>query len=178
MTPRLFADDTCLVFNASTINNLTDKINLDLANICSWMKSNKLYINPQKSTALIISPKSYNDFGPQNLTIPYDNSAITISKSAKYLGVQIDDDLLFKFPIQSLHTKLSRSLRILFKVKHYLPSSAQLNCLVPYFILICYIASQFGHLLPKQISIQLGAYKTNQLLVLENSNIIPKLIVY
>ena len=115
VTPRLFADDTCLVFNASTINSLTDKINLDLANICSWMKSNKLCINAQKSIALIILPKCYNDFSPQNLTIVYDNSTITISKSAKYLGFKLITilslSLIYSLYIQSFHDLLEFCLK-------------------------------------------------------------------
>jgi len=78
------------------------------------MKANKLRINPQKSTSLIISPKSNKLVCTQGLTILYDESVIEISKSAKYLGVLIDDDLLFKTHIQTRHNKLSRSLGMLY----------------------------------------------------------------
>jgi len=58
--------------------------------------SGKLRINPQKSTAIIISPISNKPVCTQGLTILYDGSVIEISKSTKYLGVIIDDNLLFK----------------------------------------------------------------------------------
>ena len=55
--PRLFADDTCLVFSASTPTQLSSIINKDLDNISKWLNSNKLNVNAFKSNALIISPK-------------------------------------------------------------------------------------------------------------------------
>ena len=57
----------------------------------------------------------------------YDGSPITISKSAKWLGVYIDDELNFKTHIKLLYTKLSRSLGILRKVKNYLPKKSLLH---------------------------------------------------
>ena len=89
------------------------------------MTANKLRINPQKSSPLIISPKS-NDKAPyQNLTILFDGFKINLSKSVKYkyLGVQIDDNLTFKTHINFLYSKLSRTLGVMFKVKHYLPKT-------------------------------------------------------
>ena len=51
--------------------------------------------------------------------ILYNNEKINVSKSAKYLGVQIDNDFNFKSHIQLLHNKLSRAVGIMFKVKNF-----------------------------------------------------------
>ena len=53
----------------------------------------------------------------QNLTILFCGSKINLSKSFKYLGVQIDDDFTFKTHINFLYSKLSRTLRVMLKVK-------------------------------------------------------------
>ena len=58
VTPRLFADDTCLCFNSPNRENLQEIINSDLKIVSDWITANKLRINAQKSSALIISPKS------------------------------------------------------------------------------------------------------------------------
>ena len=57
--PRLFADDTCLVFSASTPAQLSAIMNKDLDNISKWLYSNKLTgtVNLSKSNALIIPSK-------------------------------------------------------------------------------------------------------------------------
>ena len=96
VTPRLFADDTCLCFSSSKPENLQEIINSDLKIVSEWITANKLRINAQKSSALIISPKSNDKASYQNLTILFDGFKINLSKSVKYLGVQIDDNLTFK----------------------------------------------------------------------------------
>ena len=80
-------------------------------------------INAQKSSALIILPKSNDKASDQNFTILFDGFKINLSKSVKYLGVQIDDNLTFKTHINFLYSKLSRTLSVMFKVKHYLPKA-------------------------------------------------------
>ena len=95
-------------------------INSDLKIVSEWITANKLRINSQKSSALIISPKSNDEASYQNLTILFDCFKINLSKSVKYLGVQIDDNLTFKTHYNFLYSKLSRTLGVMFKVKHYL----------------------------------------------------------
>ena len=118
VTPRLFADDTCLRFSLPNPENLQEIINSDLKIVSDWITANKLRINAQKSSALIISPKSNDKAYYQNLTILFDGFKINLSKSVKNLGVQIDDNL-----INFLYSKLSRTLGVMFKVKHYLPKT-------------------------------------------------------
>ena len=123
VTPRLFADDTCLCFSSPKPENLQEIINSDLKIVPEWITANKLRINAQKSSALIISPKSNDKASYQNLTILFDGFKINLSKSVKYLGIQIDDNLTFKTHINFLYSKLSRTLGGMFKVKHYLPKT-------------------------------------------------------
>ena len=123
VTPRLFADDTCLCFSSPKPENLQEIFNSDLKIVSEWITANKLRIIAQKSSALIISPKSNDKASYQNLTILFDGFKINLSKSVKYLGVQIDDNLTFKTHINFLYSKLSRTLDVMFKVKHYLPKS-------------------------------------------------------
>ena len=58
VTPFLLADDTCLSFSANCTTKLIDDINTELNKVYQWMKANKLCINAQKSTALLIPSKS------------------------------------------------------------------------------------------------------------------------
>ena len=120
VTPRLFADDSCLCFSSPKPENLQEIINSDLKIVSEWITANKLRINAQKSSALIISPKSNDKASYQNLTILFDDFKINLSKCVKYLGLQIDDNLTFKTHINFLYSKRSRTLSVMFKVKHYL----------------------------------------------------------
>ena len=104
VTSILFADDNCLSFSASCSTKLTDDINTKLNTVYYWMKANKLCINPQKSTALLIPSKPNLQINSSGILC--NNEKISVCKSAKYLGVQIDSDLNFKSHIQLLHNIL------------------------------------------------------------------------
>ena len=117
VTSILFADDTCLSFSASCPTKLIDDINTKLNTVYYWMKANKLCINPQKSTVVLIPSKP--NLQINSCGILYNNEKISVCKSAKYLGVQIDSDLNFKSHIQLPHNKLSRAVGIMFKVKFF-----------------------------------------------------------
>ena len=71
-TPRLFADDTCIIANSSSILELEQHLNLELNNIASWISANKLTLNPAKSFALIVSPKSKNNSITMNVNFLVD----------------------------------------------------------------------------------------------------------
>ena len=53
-SPRLFADDTCLVLSNLSIPSLTLICNYKLHNLKSWCDVNYLQVNPSKSASLII----------------------------------------------------------------------------------------------------------------------------
>ena len=57
-SPRLFADDTCLIFH--NLSRQEQLCNNELKKVIHWMRVNKLIVNPVKTQAHIISPK-FND---------------------------------------------------------------------------------------------------------------------
>ena len=119
-TPRLFADDTCIIAMSSSILELEQHLNLELNNIASWISANKLTLNPAKFFALIVSPKSKNNSITMNLS--YQQCKIEVVDCVKYLGIHLDNKLQFKQHIEMLETKLSRLLGVLYKTKSFLPN--------------------------------------------------------
>ena len=57
-TPRVFADDTCLVIHATNPIILSGKINLELQKASEWTEANKITVNPNNSHVLIIPPQN------------------------------------------------------------------------------------------------------------------------
>ena len=117
--PRLFADDTCLMINHENVSILQDKMNMELKKLHNWCNANKLTINLSKSTAILISSKLNTQITNVNITIDY--SPITISETAKYLGVITDSKLNFQNHIKIIESKLSRGVGILCRLKAILP---------------------------------------------------------
>lgn len=125
-TPRLFADDTCLVVKSPNSLSLQTAINDDLDKLYVWCCANKLTINPSKSEAVIIAPKLTKISDP-HLTITCAGTPVNVASYSKYLGVLIDSKLNFKEQITVLENKISRSVGILAKLKHYFPHATLLQ---------------------------------------------------
>ena len=117
--PRLFADDTCLILSHLSVAKLEKNINQDLANVSRWAITNQLTINPTKSHLLIVSP--YLNKSSPNAFITLDSSILKVEKSIKYLGINVDNQLLFGDHIKQLRTIVSRAVGIMTKIRHFTP---------------------------------------------------------
>ena len=120
--PRLFADDTCLVLNNSSLSILELNCNIELKNLKNWCDANKLQINPQKSAVIVIPPKLNSP--SVNIQLMYNNSLIPCNNSFKYLGVILDSKLNFKSHIDITASKISRAVGILSKLRYIFPMSS------------------------------------------------------
>jgi len=83
-TPRLFADDKCIVIKSPDFSELESKCNLELANLKNWCDSNKIQLNLSKSVVMTIAFKLNIQ---ADLCINYDEDVIACQDSCKYLGV-------------------------------------------------------------------------------------------
>ena len=121
-TPRLFADNTCIIIHQSNQTALTEETNRELTNVHNWTRANKITVNPQKSSSLVIPPKTTNN--TCDIEINFDNSIIALQDGVKYLGITIDSGLKFNWHIKTLESKLARSIGVISKLKQVLPASA------------------------------------------------------
>lgn len=111
----LFADDTALLYKAPTLTELQNKVDRSFPKICQWLKANRLTLSVPK-TLYQVYPASTSD----DLEILVENSPLKRSSSVKYLGVIIDDQLKFKYHINSIVATCNRILGILHRAKFFL----------------------------------------------------------
>ena len=104
---------------------MTEIINADLQKISEWFKANKLTVNSSKSNINVIPPK-LNQL-PVTIKTYLNNTLIPQTSAANYLGITIDTDLKFHNHIVLLELKISRTIGILSKLRHFLPQSALLK---------------------------------------------------
>ena len=45
----LFADDTKLLYDDKDLKSLKSAVNIELQNVCNWLKANRLTVNAKKS---------------------------------------------------------------------------------------------------------------------------------
>ena len=85
-------------------------MNIELKKVNKWLISNKLSLNVGKSCFLnftLVPPIN-------NIEIKIANKIIEQKKVTKYLGILIDDKLLWKEHIQSINIKIRKGIGILY----------------------------------------------------------------
>ena len=112
-----FADDISILINDKNPETLSKKVETSLTNIMRWVDANKLSLNIQKTSYIIISNKIVGD----NFKINLKDIELTRSNTVKILGVLIDDKLTFKEHINTLVNKLAKYMYILVKLAKSIP---------------------------------------------------------
>jgi exonuclease III len=122
---RLFADDT----NAFVTNHDATKLKNDMIKVIKqlfeWFSANKLTVNLSKTCFTIF--KNGNKQIPDTLTnIKIKDIIIPRVKSAKYLGVTLDENLNWQDHISDLNTTLTKIGNSFKIVKHQIPEHTKL----------------------------------------------------
>ena len=122
----LFADDTNIYCESDDPTRLSQTVNKELKKVKSWLDCNKLALNIEKTNFVLFhSPRKKL---PNLMNLKSGKSSIKKTKYVKFLGVLVDEHLSWKYHINELYKKLSRTTGIFFKIRHYIPSET-LICL-------------------------------------------------
>ena len=127
----LFADDTNIFYLHTDASYLMEIVNLELEKITCWFYTNKLSVNVKKSNFIIFRPRQNR----QTLDLAFNirNYSIDCVKEATFLGVILDEHLVWKSHIHNVARKVSKAVGIIYKSSFCFDSS----CLwILYFSLI------------------------------------------
>ena len=117
----LYADDTTLFFNHNNIKSMFGTMNTELENFNLWFRANKLSLNCEKTNYILFHKTG--QLISQPLKIPdllINNKTIKREKYAKFLGVQIDENLSWRNHIGLIESKISSAIGILYKSRSFL----------------------------------------------------------
>ena len=121
----VYADDTTLSHSSKNIVDLSENLNRDLHNLKQWLQGNKLAPNLIKTQAMVVGSRSnlkkISDKKTQPPTFVTDGSQIEIVEKAKYLGVQLDQHLIWDEHVRFVCGKVTRALGFLKYAKKLLP---------------------------------------------------------
>jgi len=112
----LFADDTSLHLSHKDIKMLQLNVQNELDKVDTWMRSNRLSINYNKTAYMILTATRSQNC---NFEISMNGVRIQQTDSIKYLGVIIDNKLSWKPQISSLCRKLSQACGVVCKIRHF-----------------------------------------------------------
>ena len=134
----LFADDTSIIL--ANLKGTQSLVNHELGNVDEWLKANKQSLNIKKSNFVIFCPRQKNMSFIHRIRIldsvtdTYAN--LGMKDFVKYLGLMIDSNLSWKYHIESICHKISKSIGIIAKIRHYVPRRVLLSVynslIVPY----------------------------------------------
>lgn len=143
----LYADDTTVYLQGQDLVTLQNTMNSELFLVSKWIKSNKLTLNLSK-TNYMISHSKYTL--PGNILIKIDDYSIHKVNVVKFLGVLIDNNLMWKYHIDEIKVKISKLIGIIYRIRSSFNllnlKQIYLSLIYPYFI---YCSSIWG-----------GAYST------------------
>jgi hypothetical protein len=124
-----FADDTTITSSSPDIGKLYTNMNTELEKLNEWFKANRLCLNVKKTKYILFRPsiaypKIINEHiylnGLKVDQISHNNN----DKYFKFLGIHIDETLSWKYHIDKICSKISRSNYILRKINKFLPKSS------------------------------------------------------
>ena len=106
-------------------------MNRELCKLYDWLTTNKLTLNVKKTNFVIFYPaqrrlthlpKSKIFDNEQNT-----NVALECKEFVKYLGILIDNNLSWKHRIDHIVTKISRTIGLISKLRHFVPKHTLIN---------------------------------------------------
>lgn len=121
--PIIYADDTTLSATLNSFGNDSEiamNINNELKTISYWLKLNKLSLNVNKTKAMVFHSEQ------RNVSLPklfIDETAIEYVQEFNFLGIMIDKNLKWKKHTDIVSKKISKTLGVITKLKHFLPTN-------------------------------------------------------
>ena len=101
--------------------NRYKSINLDLKNLCKWLRANKISLDTGKTELFVFkhpNKKIYYEF-----KFKMNGKTLYPSKFVKYLEILIDTQLNFSYNINSISNKLTRPIGMLAKIRYFVKNT-------------------------------------------------------
>ena len=126
VTPHCYADELYVHYNPNKPDAVQDaglKIDQCCKEVKTWMTSNYLKLNDDKTEVIIVGTKAQLRKSNIN-TIDVCNSKIAVKNRVKYIGVHIDSELTMKYHVNHISSVAWCHLRNLSRIRRYLTTSA------------------------------------------------------
>ena len=118
----LFADDTNFHLVESNFKRLQNKINLEMDKFANSMACNKLSINHNKSSYMLIKKRN-STLRSISFQVILDGYEHEQQEYVKCFGIYLDNKLTWKYHVNEMCVKLSKVCGIFYKIRHFVPLS-------------------------------------------------------
>lgn len=121
----LFAADRNAVYADKNLKSLESTVNQELCKLFDWLTANKLTLNIKKTNFVIFRlTQTKLTYHPKIMVFDNDqnkNVALECKEFVRYLGIIIDNNLSWKHRIDHVAMKMSRTVGLICKLRHFLP---------------------------------------------------------
>ena len=151
-TSIMYADDITLFYSAKSLQTVESCLQKCVNKTISWLKSNKLAVNPSKSNSMLIGTRQRIKKSTLNISI--NDCTVKFTNTFNLLGVIIDNNLSWKDHIIHISKKLSSKIGLIKRLYHILPRSVLLKLYEPLFQSnLDYCITVWGHAANKYINL-------------------------
>ena len=123
---KLFADDTEIHSSDSDIGSAVDNVNEDLVSVEKWLKENEMVAHPKKSEVMNVGSRPAL-MNTGDVVIKLNNQILKEVSTYKYLGVLLDNQLMWKDHLLHIWKRIYPKLSLLNRVASFLPRYVLLN---------------------------------------------------
>ena len=118
----MFADDTTISCFGKTISEVHNKLQSEISKVGSWCKQNCMIPNAVKTKTMYISPSNSKAVSSHISTnfIQIQDESVSYCDSEKLLGVNVDQNLNWKFQAEQVLKKCNTNLYLLLRIKAFL----------------------------------------------------------
>lgn len=120
----LFADDSTILFTNSNLNDIQSDINDTLTTVVTWLNNNNLEINIDKTKFMYFRLK-HNDTA--NLDIDYNGQKVEETNMTRFLGINIDNKLGWKYHIEVVCKRLHQAAYALYQMRKVVSENTMLT---------------------------------------------------
>ena len=125
----MYADDTTLISSHETFGDrqkkyIENNINTEISQITTWLKSNMLNVNVEKSNCMTFfkHPKKLS-----NVNITVNNKIIEQVDHFNYLGITLDQNITWTPHLDKVSIKICRVTGLLRKLQHIFQKHILIN---------------------------------------------------
>ena len=116
----LYADDTAIYYAHNQLEELEKQLAVGMKKLCDWCNLNKLTINFQKTKYTIFKPKCYQNINHLATSLEINGNRLEEVSTYNYLGVIIDNNLVFDGFLKEKCKKINLRLYQLGKLRKYI----------------------------------------------------------
>ena len=156
----MYVDDTSLHKAFRTSHEFKEEIIPAFSEVCKWLRNNKRSLNTVKTEFMIIGTlPRLNQLDSSPESTPYaivvDGQEVKRVKLVKYLGLMVDDKLVWDQYIDYICSKIIRGISILKRIRHFITRDSLLllyhTLIEPYFRYHSIVWGQCGETLKDKL---------------------------